>query len=107
LSPPLYRVTVTGDKGALTSVDFGSVAGRRSVARRDGQVLTVEREIVDDPSREAEPFRSAKLAFNRARSRPRGELTVRATRPAGRRADLAGGPCSLHLPTTCCRRCSI
>lgn len=69
LSPPLYRVTVTGDKGALTSVDFGSVRsdGDSVYARRDGQVLTVEREIVDDLSREAEPFRSAKLlAFNRS-----------------------------------------
>lgn len=73
LNPPLYRVTVTGDKGALTSVDFGAMrsAGNSVYARRDAQVLTVEREIVEDLSREAEPFRSIRLfAFNR------GELTA-------------------------------
>ncbi len=52
----------------VTSVDFGATRsdGNTVYARRDGQVLTVEREIVDELSKEAEPFRSTALvAFNR------------------------------------------
>jgi hypothetical protein len=68
LSPPLYRVNVTGAKGAVSSVDFGATRsnGDTVYARRDGQVLTVERDIVDELSKEAEPFRSTTLvAFDR------------------------------------------
>lgn len=68
LNPPLYRVSVTGEKGVVSSVDFGATRsdGNTVYARRDGQVLTVEREIVDELSKEAEPFRSTALvAFNR------------------------------------------
>ena len=52
----------------MTSVDFGATRsnGNSVYARRDGQVLTVDREIVDELSKEAEPFRSTSLvAFNR------------------------------------------
>ena len=68
LNPALYRVTITGEKGALVSVDFGATRsdGNSVYARRDGHVLTVEGDIVEDLSREAGPFRSTKLlAFNR------------------------------------------
>lgn len=68
LSPPLYRVSLTGEKGVVTSVDFGATRsdGDSVYARRDGQVLTVERDIVDELSREAEAFRSTTLvAFDR------------------------------------------
>jgi hypothetical protein len=68
LQPPLYRVSVTGEKGAVTSVDFGATRsdGDTVYARHDGQVLTVDRDIVDDLSKEAEPFRSTSLvAFDR------------------------------------------
>lgn len=69
LNPPLYRVTVTGAKGATVSVDFGATRPDRNnvYARRDGIVFTVDREIVDDLSSEAGPFRSATLTvFRRA-----------------------------------------
>ena len=52
----------------VTAVDFGATRsdGNTVYARRDGQVLTVEREIVDELSKEAEPFRSTALvAFDR------------------------------------------
>jgi len=68
LSPPLYRVSLTGEKGVVSAVDFGATRsdGDSVYARRDGQVLTVERDIVDELSREAEPFRSTALvAFDR------------------------------------------
>lgn len=68
LNPPLYRVSITGEKGVITSVDFGATRsdGDTVYARRTGQVLTVERDIVDELSKEAEPFRSAALvAFDR------------------------------------------
>ncbi len=68
LRPPLYRVSLTGEKGAVAAVDFGATRsdGNSIYARRDGQVLTVERDIVDELSKEAEAFRSGALvAFNR------------------------------------------
>ncbi len=68
LNPPLYHVTVTGEKGAVTSLDFGATRsdGNSIYALRNGQVLTVDREIVDELSKEAEPFRSTLLvAFDR------------------------------------------
>lgn len=68
LQPPLYRVSLTGEKGAVTSVDFGATRsdGNSVYARRDGRVLTVDQEIVAELSKEAEPFRSTSLvAFNR------------------------------------------
>ena len=68
LRPPLYRVSLTGAKGVVTSVDFGATRsdGDTVYARRDGQVLTVDRDIVDELSKEAEPFRSTALvAFDR------------------------------------------
>lgn len=68
LNPPLYRVSLTGEKDAVTVVDFGATRsdGNSVYARRDGQVLTVDREIVDELSKEAEPFRSTALvSFNR------------------------------------------
>jgi hypothetical protein len=63
LNPPLYRVSVTGEKGVVTSVDFGATRsdGDTVYAHRDGQVLTVERDIVDELSKEAEAFRSVPL----------------------------------------------
>ena len=68
LNPPLYRVSLTGEKGVVTSVDFGATRsdGNTVYARRSGQVLTVEREIADELSKESEPFRSTALvAFDR------------------------------------------
>lgn len=72
LNPPLFHVAVTDAKGAATAVDFGSTRsdGNGVYALRDGQVLVVEREIVDDLSKEVEAFRSGRLLdFNR------GEVT--------------------------------
>ena len=68
LNPPLYRVSLTGAKGVVTSVDFGATRsdGDTVYARREGQVLTVDRDIVDELSKEAEPFRATTLvAFDR------------------------------------------
>lgn len=68
LNPPLFRVTLTDAKGTATSVDFGAMRsdGNAMYARREGQVFTVDRDVVDELSKEAEPFRSAALlAFNR------------------------------------------
>jgi hypothetical protein len=68
LNPPLYRVSLTGAKGVVTSVDFGATRsdGDTVYARRDGQVLTIDRDIVDELSKEAEPFRATTLvAFDR------------------------------------------
>jgi hypothetical protein len=63
LNPALYRVSITGEKGVVTSVDFGATRsdGNTVYALRDGQVLTVERDIVDELSKEAEAFRSVPL----------------------------------------------
>ena len=63
LNPPLYRVTVSGAGGQTAAVDFGATRsdGNNMYARREGQVFTVDRELGDDLSREAEPFRSAPL----------------------------------------------
>lgn len=69
LNPPLFHVTVTDSKGAATAVDFGAMRsdGTAVYARREGRVLLVDREIVDDLSKEAEAFRSAQLLdFNRS-----------------------------------------
>jgi hypothetical protein len=69
LNPPLYRVTVTGVKGAVASVDFGATRsdGNTIYARREGQVFTVDRDITDELSKEAVAFRSAALiALNRS-----------------------------------------
>jgi hypothetical protein len=69
LNPPLYRVTVTGVKGAVASVDFGATRsdGNTIYARREGQVFTVDRDITDELSKEAVAFRSASLvALNRS-----------------------------------------
>ena len=70
LNPPLYRVSLTGvPKTPPTSVDFGATRsdGNTVYALREGQVLTVDRDIVDDLSKEAEAFRSRTLlGFNRA-----------------------------------------
>ena len=70
LNPPLYRVTLTGaPKTPAISVDFGATRtdGNTVYALREGQVLTVDRDIVDDLSKEAEAFRSKTLlGFNRA-----------------------------------------
>ena len=69
LNPPLFRVTLIDTKGSATAVEFGAMRsdGNAIYARRDGQVFTVDRDVVDELSREAEPFRSATLlAFNRS-----------------------------------------
>jgi hypothetical protein len=69
LNPPLFRVSVTDSKGATTAVDFGALRsdGTAVYAQREGRVLLVDREIVDDLSREAVAFRSAQLLdFNRS-----------------------------------------
>jgi hypothetical protein len=68
LSPSLFHVAVTDAKGTTVAVDFGATRsdGNAVYAQRDGQVLVVEREIVDDLSKEAVAFRSTRLAdFNR------------------------------------------
>ncbi len=72
LNPPLFRVTLAGPKGAPTIVDFGATRsdGNSVYAKRESQVLTVERDIVDELSKEAVAFRSvALLGF------PRGEVS--------------------------------
>ena len=68
LNPPLFRVSLTRAKSDVTAVDFGATRsdGNTIYARREGQVLTVERDIVDELSKEAEAFRSRGLfGFNR------------------------------------------
>ena len=68
LNPALFRVSITGAKGAVTAVDFGATRsdGNTIYARRDGQVFTVERDLLDELSREAEAFRArALVVFNR------------------------------------------
>jgi Domain of unknown function (DUF4340) len=69
LNPPLFRVTLTVAKAPPTVVDFGATRsdGNSVYARREGQVLTVDRDIVDDLSKETEAFRSRTvLGFARA-----------------------------------------
>jgi Domain of unknown function (DUF4340) len=68
LNPPLFHVAVTDSKSMTTAVDFGATRsdGNGVYAQRDGQVLVVDREIVDDLSKEAVAFRSNRLVdFNR------------------------------------------
>ena len=68
LNPPLFRVTLTDSKGASTTVDFGATRsdGTSVFALREGRVLLVDHEIVDDLSREAVAFRNPQLVdFNR------------------------------------------
>ncbi len=68
LSPALFRVSITGAKGLVSAVDFGATRsdGNTIYARRDGQVLTVERDISEELSKEAEAFRGrALLGFHR------------------------------------------
>ena len=69
LNPSLFHVSVTDSKGAVTAVDFGSTRsdGNSVYAQRDGQVLLVDREIMDDLSKETVAFRSSRLVdFNRS-----------------------------------------
>ena len=69
LNPSLFHVSVTDSKGAVTAVDFGSTLsdGNSVYAQRDGQVLLVDREIMDDLSKETVAFRSRRLVdFNRS-----------------------------------------
>jgi uncharacterized protein DUF4340 len=63
LNPPLFRVSVTDAKGAVTAVDFGATRsdGNAVYAQREKQVLIIDREIVDDLSKEAVAFRSPQL----------------------------------------------
>jgi len=63
LDPPLFHVAVTGSKNAIAAVDFGATRsdGNSLYARRDGQALTVDHDIVDELSKEAEAFRSRTL----------------------------------------------
>jgi hypothetical protein len=68
LNPPLFHVAVTDAKGGTVAVDFGATKsdGSAMYAQRDGQVLVIDREIVDDLSKEAVAFRSSRLVdFNR------------------------------------------
>ena len=68
LNPALFRVSITGAKGAVTAVDFGATRsdGNTIYARRDGQVFTLERDVLEELSREAEAFRArALLGFSR------------------------------------------
>jgi len=68
LNPPLFHVALTGPKAAVTAADFGATRsdGNTVYARREGQVLTVDRDALDDLSKEAEAFRSKELfGFNR------------------------------------------
>ena len=69
LNPPLFHVAVTVPKNTVTAVDFGATRsdGNTVYARREGQVLTVDRDIVDELSKEAEAFRSRTvLGFSRS-----------------------------------------
>ena len=63
LNPALFRVSITGARGAVTAVDFGATRsdGNTIYARRDGQVFTLDRDVLDELSREAEAFRSRVL----------------------------------------------
>jgi hypothetical protein len=68
LNPPLYRVTITAGKEPAGSVDFGATRadGNSIYARREGQVMTVDGEIAEELSKEAEAYRSTSaVAFNR------------------------------------------
>ena len=63
LNPPLFRVSITGAKAAVSAVDFGATRsdGNTIYARREGQVFTLERDALEDLSREAEAFRARTL----------------------------------------------
>ena len=68
LNPALFRVAITGAKGAVTAVEFGATRsdGNTIYARRDGQVFTLERDVLEELSREADAFRArALLGFRR------------------------------------------
>ncbi len=68
LEPPLFHVVLTDAKGGATAVDFGATRsdGNSLYARRDGQVLTVDRDIADELSKEVEAFRGhTVLGFRR------------------------------------------
>lgn len=68
LNPPLYRVTIAAGKEAPASVDFGATRadGNSMYARREGQIMTVDGEVAEELSKEAEAYRStAAVAFNR------------------------------------------
>ncbi len=63
LNPALFRVSITGAKATVTAVDFGATRsdGNTIYARRDAQVFTLDRDILDELSREAEAFRARAL----------------------------------------------
>ena len=68
LNPPLYRVTISAGKESPASVDFGATRadGNSIYARREGQIMTVDGEIVEELSKEAEAYRSTSaVSFNR------------------------------------------
>jgi hypothetical protein len=69
LDPALFRVSITGAKGAVTVVEFGATRsdGDTIYARREGQVVTADRDVLDGLSKEAEAFRGRTLlGFNRS-----------------------------------------
>ena len=114
LNPPLFRVSITGAKAAVTAVDFGATRsdGNTIYARRDGQVFTLERDVLEELSKEAEAFRARALLGFRPGRRDR-----RRRRRSGRRAvtrssrRTAGGAptaarCWPPRPTTCSARSS-
>ncbi|HEX4441530.1 MAG TPA: DUF4340 domain-containing protein [Thermoanaerobaculia bacterium] len=68
LNPPLYRVTIAAGKETPASVDFGATRadGNSMYARREGQIMTVDGEVAEELSKEAEAYRSTSVvAFNR------------------------------------------
>jgi len=69
LDPPLFHVALTGSRNAVTAVDFGATRsdGNTLYARREGQILTVDHDVADELSKEAEAFRSRTvLGFRRS-----------------------------------------
>jgi len=63
LAPPLYRVTLSDEKGPGTTVDFGSTRsdGNSLDARRETQVFAVSNTALEDLSKEAVAFREPRL----------------------------------------------
>jgi hypothetical protein len=80
LSPPVYVVTLADGKGRKT-LEIGATRsdGTTVYARRTGQVFTLDSDVVEDVSREAEAYRSLRL------------LSFDRTEPTGISADFGEG----------------
>jgi hypothetical protein len=86
LAPPLFVVTVADGKDAARILEIGATRsdGASVYARRSGQVFTLDSDVVEDVSREAETYRSVRL-FSFDRNQP---TAISGSFPGGRRFDF-------------------